>query len=103
MSDYLQNEEKEFTNNKISEISVELGIRKMNNYIYMLENNLNFSNIDLDLPYSEENSRKVWLISIKHKNSSNYSTNDITKMKNSNKEYYVDCSNGNIIGGKRIL
>ena len=34
------NKENELTENRISEISVELGIRKMNNYIYLLENNI---------------------------------------------------------------
>ncbi len=96
------NKEKEFTNNKISEISVELGIRKMNNYIYMLENNLNFSNISLDLPYSEDISRKVWIVNVKNKNNMNNTTNNIDALKNSDKQYYIDCSTGNIIGGQLL-
>ena len=95
--------EKEFTDKEISEIDVELGIMKMNPYIYMLENNIDFSNNISNHLYSQNISRKVWIVTIKHKQDKIITfDNNISLFKNRNKAFYIDCSNGEIIGGCRV-
>lgn len=96
-----KNKEMEFTSDEISSITIELGIRKMNTYIYRLENSINFQNNDetdykMEKIESEE-ARNVWIIEIRHIN------NDISKETNVNKAYYIDTTTKEIIGGKEIL
>lgn len=98
--------EKEFTSNEISEIKSELGIRKMNGFFFELEHD---ENILYDV-HHEENTfpiskseniiRNVWIIQIKHNEIDN---KDLIKyFKGKDKEYYIDITTGEIIGGKRI-
>lgn len=100
-----KNKEKEFTDNEISSVTVELGIRKMNTYIYKLEKGIEFINNNEDnhmINMIEGNeARQVWIISIHHKNEGK-EINDAQRLKGKNKEYYVDVTTKEIIGGKRI-
>lgn len=97
-----KNKEMEFTTNKISSVTVELGIRKSNNYIKQLENNEKIDNRNIKEDGStlyimnENEARNVWIIKIRHPENT-----DITE-KSANKEYYVDTSTKEIIGGKLL-
>ena len=95
------NKEKELTNNEILSIKTEMGIRKLNNYFYELEeiNNVNQENNN-SINQNEDIARNVWIVSIKHKE--NISKNIEEFFKNEDKEYYIDITTGEIIGGKRI-
>lgn len=94
-----ENKEKEFSNLEISKTTAELGIEKMNLFIYGLENfaeNKNEYKID-------DISRRVWIVRIEHKKegkSKDYSWEGIRK--EWNKKYYVDATTGEIIGGDEI-
>ena len=89
--------EKEFTDNELSQIEVELGIRKLNAFIYMLENDIDISENLNSFDNKENISRKVWIVTVKHKTINlNTSTSNFSYQKD--KIYYIDCSNGNIIG-----
>lgn len=78
-----------------------MGIRKLNNYFYELEeiNNVNQENNN-SINQNEDIARNVWIVSIKHKE--NISKNIEEFFKNEDKEYYIDITTGEIIGGKRI-
>lgn len=97
------NKEKEFTQKEIQKIETKIGIRKMNNFIYLLENNIdNLYNRDLNTNFTETDNivRNVWIVKIEH----NYTNeNEIDSFyKGINKEYYIDITTGEIIGGKKI-
>lgn len=93
--------EEEFTNNEISNVSVEKGIRKMNTYIYKLENDVNFYNNDENSHIinliDDNEARNVWIVKIRHPE------NTAINEKSVNKEYYVDATTEEIIGGQRIV
>ncbi len=97
------NKELEFTSNKIIEIDVELGIRKMNDFIYKLENNISNSNNMLQSLYVPNISRKVWFVTIKHPLSQITNIDDISILKHSDKTYFIDCASGDIIGGRNVI
>ena len=92
----------EFTDNEISSITVELGIRKCNNYINQLENSEEIDNIDVKengaslYIMSEDEARNVWIIKINHPQ------NTTINEKSVNKEYYVDATTKEVIGGKEL-
>ena len=96
------NKEKEFTNNKISEITAEKGIRKMNKFIYELENNAIETNIEEDSEINSTvylntlNSRKVWIIKLEH----NREEKNNGKLTDKDKLYFIDITTGEIIGGQ---
>ena len=101
-----RNKEKGFTSNEIIEITVEKGIRKMNKYIYNLENNIIETNTEEN---SNDNSsiysntvkaRKVWIVSIYHKE--NKMDNVEEYLKSKDKAYFIDATTGEIIGGIKI-
>ena len=97
-----KNKEMEFTSNKISSVTVELGIRKSNNYIKQLENNEKIDNRNIKEDGStlyimnENEARNVWIIKIRHYENTNI------RLEDANKEYYIDTSTNEILGGKRI-
>lgn len=98
--------EKELTSNKISEYFVEKGIRKVNNYIYGLENyseienNNNQQKNDKKISENSNVVRNVWIITIMHKEENKIDVEEYLKGKN--KQYYIDSTTGEIIGGKKI-
>lgn len=100
------NKEKELTDKEIENTSAEIGIRKMNNYIYQLENNIEFSNNesekDENLMIYNNKVRKVWMITIQHNEKYEKNISDIEYLKQTNKEYYIDITTGEIIGGKKL-
>ena len=89
------NKDKEMTKNEISEITIEKGIRKMNNNIYNLEN----ANITENKIIEIENIiRNVWIVKIKHKNNIKFK-DEIDLLRGADKAYYIDISTNEIIGG----
>ena len=92
--------EKEFCSLDILKCEVELGVKKMNNFVFLLENKLNNMNEDIKLENIERN---VWIISIKHKKDIRPNNSDIITVREKfDKEYYIDATTGEIIGGKEI-
>lgn len=100
------NKEKELTNKEIESTTAEIGIRKMNSYIYMLENNVengfedekNDENIIID----KNKVRKVWKICINHNKELLKNISDLEYLRQANKEYYIDITTGEIIGGREL-
>ena len=100
-----KNKEMEFTSNEISSVTVELGIRKMNTYIYKFEKNTtiinnNEDNIEINMLKNSE-ARQVWIVSIYHKNIKK-EENALEQIKGVNKKYYIDATTKEIIGGDEI-
>ena len=97
-----KNKENELTNAEITSISSEYGIRMMNKYIYELEMKKNNDNIIYDGDESVNNVNKivrnVWIVKIEHKDG-DY-TNVIDYLRGFSKQYYIDATTGEIIGGK---
>lgn len=94
------NKEKEFTENEISRVEAELGIRKINTYFeYLSKPYIDYSN-QLTITNT---SRKVWIISIKHKKTISNNSNDSLILRQKDKSYFIDCTNGKILGGQPIL
>ncbi len=100
------NKEKELTNKEIESTTAEIGIRKMNKYIYKLENNIittnNESKENKNLMLEENKIRKVWIIRIVHENKNIEIKNDIDMLRALNKKYYIDITTGEILGGEQI-
>ena len=94
--------EKEFTNEQITEIVAEKGIRKMNNFILNLEKNSSeLYNSENNKAYINENTiRNVWRIKIYHNQNTEKTINEYLLEKN--KEYYIDMTTGEILGGTKI-
>lgn len=96
-----RDKELEFTTNDIKEVSVELGIRKANEYIYQLENNIHIDNskIEDNILYmmNHEKIRNVWIVKIRH------FENTANTLENVNKEYYIDATTSEILGGREIM
>lgn len=94
-----KNKELEFTNTEITNIKSELSIEKMNTLVYQLDYEI-YDTMDLQI---EENIRNVWKVSIEHKNKKDfniYSNPNQYMKENLNKEFYIDATTGEIIGGK---
>lgn len=102
-----KNKELEFTNTEITNINSELSIEQMNTLVYELENEIYDTTIENGGIYLkiEPQIRNVWKVSIEHKNKKDFNTysNPNQYMKeNLNKEFYIDATTGEIIGGKFI-
>ena len=101
------NKEKELTSKEIEDVNVEMEIRKMNTYIYKLENNIDFSDFQVkqndEIVDADTRIRKVWLVNVSHKNIYEnldaFSMNE--RLKRSNKMFYIDSTTGEILGGER--
>ena len=97
-----KDKENQLTDSEIINISSEYGIRMMNKYIYELEMKKNNDNIIYDGDESVNNVNKivrnVWIVKIEHKDG-DY-TNVIDYLKGFSKQYYIDVTTGEIIGGK---
>lgn len=100
------NKEKELTNKEIESTTAEIGIRKMNRYIYLLENNITIDNNEMkkneNLVIEDNKIRKVWIISIIHGNNEITINNNIDILKSLDKKYYIDITTGEILGGEQI-
>ena len=100
------NKEKELTSREIESTSSEIGIRKMNSYIYQLENNIDNTNVDSrnkdNTIATELKIRKVWIITVKHDKAFKKNMSDLEYLRQTNKEYYIDITTGEIIGGKKV-
>ena len=96
--------EKELTNNEITSINIEEGIRKQNSYIYELEQGANKENNEEEtnetINFNANIIRNVWIISIKHENTENKNIEDY--LKGNDKQYYIDITTGEIIGGNEM-
>ncbi len=95
--------EKEFTDNEISQVEVELGIRKLNAFVYMLENDIDILQNLNSFDNKENISRKVWIVTVKHKKTNQKAPNTLSVFKQRDKIYYVDCTNGKILGGEFVV
>ena len=97
------NHEKELTNNEVSSIDAEKGIRKMNKFFYDIEKNIEKININKeeDILETENIVRNVWIVKIKHNTEKN--TDIKNWIKEIDKEYFIDMSTGEIIGGKKLI
>ncbi len=97
------NKEQEFNKNPIININTKKGIKKINQFIYMIENNIdkiNINNMEANVIETSNIVRNVWVVEIKHnieliKNADNL-------IKEMNKEYYIDITTGEIIGGNIV-
>lgn len=100
------NKEKELTSREIESTSSEIGIRKMNSYIYQLENNIDNTNGDsrnkANTIATELKIRKVWIITVKHDKAFKKNMSDLEYLRQTNKEYYIDITTGEIIGGEEV-
>ena len=91
---------------EIIDIASELEIRKMNTYIFKLENNIDDANIDESNEettiYKTENiTRNVWIVRIKHNKPENINfSTSLEYNKQMDKKYYIDATTGEIIGGE---
>ena len=93
-----KNKENEFSNIRISNVSAELSIEKMNIFIYCLENNVTNEKGELK---TTDTTRNVWVVNIEHdKNTIPKDGNIETVKKFYNKKYFVDATTGEIIGGE---
>lgn len=94
-----KNKEKEFSTLEISDVNAELSIKKMNLFIYYLENNIDNGNLN----YKINNiSRIVWVVEIVHNKDCKPKEFDLQSVKKMyNKKYYIDAETGEIIGGEQ--
>ena len=98
-----KNKEKELTNNDINNIEVNRGIRKANKVIYELENgkeNTNLLDTNENIYQQEIMTRNVWIIEVYHKENLNIIVENY--LLGSDKQYYIDVTTGEILGGKII-
>lgn len=100
-----ENKEKELTDNEIISISASIGIRKMNTYVYKLENNIYNTNMNSELNnetlyINEKLARNVWMVRIEHEEIKAKANEEY--LKEQNKVYYVDITTGEIIGGNEL-
>lgn len=91
--------EKEFSTLEISEVKAELSIKKMNIFIYALENNTTNDNGEYQV---DDITRTAWVVEIKHNKDSKPKDAEIGTVRNLyNKKYYIDATTGEIIGGEQ--
>lgn len=98
------NKEKEFTDVEISNYRAELSIEKMNTFVYQLEHDIYNTDLNNDGTYLDIKDviRNVWKITIEHENKKDEKLyDDYNKYikENYNKEFYVDTTTGEILGG----
>lgn len=102
-----ENKEKEFTSVEITKINAELAVERMNTFVYQLENDMYNDNSDNQIYLKIDTKfRKVWKVVLEHnkKNEENiYSSYNKFMKENYDKEYYIDATTGEIIGGKYIF
>ena len=90
--------EKEFSSLEISKVSAEIDMKKMNSFVYALENYIENDTGSLKV---DNTARNVWLIFIEHKNDNNPRNTDVLTVRQEfNKRYYIDATTGEIIGGE---
>ena len=95
-----EEKEAEFSNLDISDINAELAIKKMNLFVFCLENNITND----DGKYQVDDiSRNVWVVKIEHNKNSKPKDGNIDTVKQQyNKAYYIDATTGEVIGGEQI-
>lgn len=90
--------EKEFSTLEISKVSAEIDMKKMNSFVYALENYIENDTGSLNIGNTERN---VWVIYIEHKKDNNPRNTDVLTVRQEfNKRYYIDTTTGEIIGGE---
>lgn len=97
------NKEQEFNKNPIININTKKGIKKVNQFIYMIENNIdkiNINNMEENVIETSNIVRNVWVVEIKHNIELIKSSDNL--IKEMNKEYYIDITTGEIIGGNIV-
>lgn len=91
--------EKEFSSLEISKVSAEIDMKKMNSFVYALENYIENDTGSLKV---DNTARNVWLIFIEHKKDNNSKNTDVLTVRQEfNKKYYIDATTGEIIGGEQ--
>lgn len=90
--------EEEFSNLEISKVSAEIDMKKMNTFVYLLENSLINMNESIQIDNVERN---VWIVNIEHKKDGKPRSADIQTVRGKfDKIYYIDATTGEIIGGE---
>lgn len=100
-----KSKEKEFTQNSIDSVESVLGIRKLNTNIIELEEiqkNINEKDENTGIYQQEIMARNVWMVKILHNKNSN-SSNELQRLRDKSKIYYIDITTGEIIGGELIV
>ena len=100
-----ESKESQLTSNKIEKIDGEYGIRMMNKYFYELENEMDNTNIVYDdgdklVNKVDKIIRNVWVVKIKHVEDNSDVNNSKDYLRGADKQYYIDVTTGEIIGGK---
>lgn len=91
--------EKEFSSLEISNISAEIDMKKMNTFVYILENKLEN---DPENIFVNGIKRNVWVVYIEHKKESKpKDVDNFTAREEFNKKFYIDATTGEIIGGEQ--
>lgn len=103
-----KNKEQEISSLEITNITSELSIEKMNSFIYQIENDKYdiTANMEEQVYYKTDDiSRKVWKIEIKHNVPMREYAEDYNKYvkEGMDKIYYIDTTTGEIIGGKSAM
>ena len=94
-----KNKEKEFSNLEISNVKANLDMKKVNVFVYCLENNLTNENGELNI---DEILRNVWVVDIKHSKDGKPKDAKLETVKNLyDKKYYIDATTGEIVGGEQ--
>ena len=96
----------QYTEDDCKKIGEAISDYEKDNYIFNLENYSKIENNENQLTNTQkmnENSNiviNVWIITIKHEEEN---TTDVDEyLKGKNKQYYIDSTTGEIIGGKKI-
>ena len=91
--------EKEFSSLDVNKYDAVLDIKKMNIFIYGLENNV--TNHEGGIKINDVK-RNVWVVYVEHKKDSKPKSGDVETVKELyNKKYYIDATTGEIIGGEQ--
>lgn len=91
--------EKEFSSLEISKVSAEIDKKKMNTFVFALENYIENDTGSLKVNNTERN---VWVVYIEHKKDDKPKDSSfISGRTNYNKKYYIDTTTGEIIGGEQ--
>ena len=91
--------ENEFSSLPISKYDAELDMKKMNIFIYALENNVTNNDGSIQI---EDIKRNVWVVYIEHEKEHKPRNGEIQTVREEyNKKYYIDATTGEIIGGEQ--
>lgn len=91
--------EKEYSNLPLQKYDAKLDIKKMNLFIYALDNYVINSDGSMKV---EDIKRNVWVVYIEHEKENKPKNGEILTVREQyNKKYYIDATTGEIIGGEQ--